>query len=687
MGKAYMLYNRDLSWLGFNHRVLLEAAEVNLPLYERIKFLAIYSANLDEFFRVRVAAIRHLLKVPTEAEQASILLQQINELVEKQQDEFGSIFKNQIIPALKAENIHLLIARDYTAAQKQFLEQFFLEEVLYQLQPILLVKGKLTPFLQNGALYLVTALCAAGSAHKTGRQRRVRYALLKIPENLPRFISLPGGGQKYVITFIDDVIRNFLDKIFVGYDVLHCHSIKLSRDADLGIEDEYSGNLVEKVRKSLNRRKTGPTSRFLYDALMPENMLEFLRGNFHIKRHELVPGARYHSFADFFKFPNPRSPELERQVPTPLALPGIERYPTLFEAIKQRDWLLHFPYQSYDYVIHFLNEAAIDPKVKGIKATQYRVASDSAVVNAFITAARNGKQVTVFVEVKARFDEEANLLSAKRMEQAGVRIIYSIPGLKVHAKCCLVIRDSANRKGRRKYAFVSTGNFNEKTARLYADHGYFTSRPGVTDELDVMFWELENQQRVSAFKNILVSKFNMVDTYQKLIQSEIFNAMRGEEARIFIKLNNLEDPEMIAWLYKASESGVQVDIIVRSVCCLIPGKRFSKNIRIHRIVDMYLEHARVLIVHNGGNPRVFMASADWMKRNLHHRIELGIEIFPEDLRDEMLHIYDLQWKDNQSARWIDKDMEMHHITENSKTPIRAQEAIYQYLQQKLKESR
>jgi len=683
MGKTYTLYNRDLSWLGFNHRVLQEAADETLPLYERIKFLAIYSANLDEFFRVRVAAIRHLLSVPTAAEAAGELLNQINEQVEAQQEEFGTIFKHQIIPALQAEDIHLLLARDYTAAQQRFLEHYFMEEVLYQLQPILLVKGRLTPFLQNGALYLVTALCAPGSANKTGSQRRVRYALLKIPENLPRFISLPGNSNKQVITFIDDIIRHFLDKLFVGYAVLHCHSIKLSRDADLGIEDEYSGNLVEKVRKSLNRRKTGATSRFLYDSQMPENMLEFLRSNFHIKRHELVPGARYHSFADFFKFPNPRFPELERHVPTPLSLPGIDRYPTLFEAIKHRDWLLHFPYQSYDYVIHFLNEAAIDPKVKEIKATQYRVASDSAVVNAFITAARNGKQVTVFVEVKARFDEEANLMSAKRMEQAGVRIIYSIPGLKVHAKCCLVNRDSGNRRGKRKYAFISTGNFNEKTARLYADHGYFTSNPALGDELDVMFWELENLQRIAAFKQILVSKFNMVAEFQQLIQAEIAAAKRGEKARIFLKLNNLEDPEMITWLYKASEAGVQVDIIVRSVCCLIPGKKFSKNINVRRIVDMYLEHARVVIVHNSGNPRVFICSADWMKRNLHHRIELGIEVMPTELRDEMLHIYQLQWQDTVSSRWIDKEMQMHRFTTDETRPIRAQEAIYTYLAGKL----
>lgn len=682
MAKEKRLFHRDLSWLGFNFRVLQEADNQEIPLYERIKFLAIFSNNLDEFFRVRVSAIRHLLEVETEKAKAQQLLATITTEVDRQQQVFGKIFFEHIIPALEAEGIHLEMKGNYSPDQRAFMRQFFTEKIGFLLQPVLLVKGNVTPFLQNGAIYLFMALSPKPISKTDDKsKKRVRYSLVRIPEELPRFVLLPAPENVYHIAFIDDIIRDNLDNVFPGYQVEACHAIKLSRDADLHIEDEFSGNLVEKLRKSLNRRKTGAPARFLFDSAMPSGMLDFLKTAFDLKKQELIPGGRYHNFSDFFKFPNPLSPRLERRTPPPLQLPDLDAFPSIFEAIKTRDWLLHFPYQSYDYVLRFLHEAAFDPKVKEIKATQYRVAHDSAVVNALINAARNGKEVTVFVELKARFDEETNLRFAQKMEEAGIRIIYSIPGLKVHAKSVLVTRQSSAKAGARRFAFISTGNFNERTARLYADHGLFTAQPDITGELDVLFLELEHLHWTSKFQHIQVAQFNMVPTYKKLIEEEIQRALQGEKAKIFLKVNNLEEPEMIQLLYQASEAGVEIDVIVRSVCCLIPQRSFSKNIQVRRIVDMYLEHARVFSVWNGGDPRVFIASADWMKRNLHHRIELGVEILAPALKEEILAIYALQLKDNRTARLLDKHLNMHPIGDHQ-PPLRAQEAIYTYLEEK-----
>jgi polyphosphate kinase len=677
--RNYPFFQRDLSWLGFNQRVLMEAADPELPLYERIKFMAIYSSNLEEFFKVRVAVIRSFFSVGSQKKQAALLLDQISKTVNAQQASFGKIFKNEIIPGLSAHQIHLLLAPDYSVEQKLFIQHFFRAEVWSLLQPILLVKDRQVPFLQDGTLYLV---CGLSSIHKRGKpetQTRQRYALIPVPKSVPRFISIPGPGPYGAITFIEDVIREALPILLTGYQVTCCYAIKVSRDADLGIEDEYSGNLVEKVKRSLGKRKTGLPARFLYDESMPSAMRNYLRGCYKIKKYEMVPGARYHHFSDFFSFPNPVGAALERPHFPPLPVMGMEKFPTLFEAIKARDWLLHFPYHGYDTVLQLLQEAALDPKVTEIMATQYRVAANSAVVNAFISAALHGKKVTVFVEVKARFDEEVNIMSAKRMEEAGVRILYSIPGLKVHAKCCLIFRESGNKRGKRKFAFISTGNFNEKTARLYADHGLLTAHSNITDELEIMFLELQHLRGVARFKNILVSKFNMVSYYLDLIENEIRFAKAGKTSGIFLKVNNLEDPEMIAALYRASEAGVPVKIIVRSVCCLVPESPLSKNIEVRRIVDRYLEHARVFMVKNGGQIRVFMGSADWMKRNLRSRIELGVEIAPVELRKEMMDFYHWQWEDNVASRRLKTTVEMEKLVGETSPKIRAQEAIYGWI--------
>lgn len=680
-------YNRDLSWLGFNYRVLQEAGNHRLPLYERIKFLAIFSANLDEFFRVRVSAIRNLLNVEGEKSGARKLLHAITHEVDRQQQEFGKIFNEQIIPALELEAIHLEMQEQFNETRRQIMKNYFQQEVIHLLEPVFLGQGHTAPFLQNGCIYLIIGMYRKNIFSFTGiTGKRLRYAMVRVPEQLPRFFTFPvdktDGQNQYCIAFLDDIIRLNLSDVFPGYQITSCHAIKLSRDADLHIEDEYSGNLVEKVRQSLSLRNTGSPARVLFDLAMPSPMLRMVKTCFNIKKQDLIPGSKYHNFSDFFQFPNPRSPELERIPLPPQQVPGLEQHHSMFEALKAQDWLLHFPYQSYDYVLRFLNEAAFDPQVREIKVTQYRVASNSAVVSALISAARNGKAVTVFVELKARFDEETNLRFAQQMEAAGIRIIYSIPGLKVHAKAVLVIRNSTSKSRTRRFAFISTGNFNEKTARLYADHGFFTSNPDITGELESLFEELETRRKTSVFKHIQVAQFNMVDTYRELIQREIEAAKSGQKGYIFLKVNNLEEQSMIDLLYEASEAGVEIDIIVRSVCCIIPGKKFSKNIRVRRIVDMYLEHARVFSVHNEGQPRVFIASADWMKRNLQHRIELGVEIRNPELKQELLDIYQIQMSDNISARLLDQNLQMHPVPQAGQKPVRAQEAIYFYLKNK-----
>ncbi len=678
-------FNRDISWLSFNYRVLQEAMDPSLPLYERIKFLAIFSNNLDEFFRVRVGVIRHSLTISKEKEEAELLLSQINGIVDTQQKEFGQIFRGSILPELEKNGIQLIMNGDYSKKQQTFLKQFYQEELIFHVQPLLLIKNKVVPFLQNGAIYLFVALTSkskkSAKLTNTAAKRR-KYAILKIPSDVvKRFVELPSVNDKYCITFLDDVIRFNLDDIFKGYDIEFAYSIKMSRDADLHIEDEFHGNLVEKVKKSLGKRKIGEPSRFLYDEKMPKDAVSFLKSIFKMKKNEMIAGGGYHNFYDFFKFPNPLSPALESFPRLPLRIPEFDGFPSMFEAIKTRDWLLHFPYQDYDYVIRFLNEASFDPKVFEIKATQYRVAPESGIVSALINAARNGKKVTVFVEVKARFDEESNLRFAQQMAAAGVNIIYSMPGVKVHAKAILISRESGNRRGVRQYAYLSTGNFNERTAKTYSDHGLFTSTYDICDELTLFFKQLEKKTDPINFEHLMVAQFNMLTRLNDMIDREIAHAKEGKKAHIIIKLNNIEEERMIDKLYEASKAGVVIDMIVRSVCCVIPGRKFSHNIRIRRIVDTFLEHSRICVFHNGGEQEVYLSSADWMSRNLFHRIELGFPVMDPLLKQEILDIIQLQLQDNTKARILDDHLRNHHLPKTG-LPHRSQTETYEYLRNK-----
>lgn len=679
-------HNREISWLSFNYRVLQEIADKKLPLYERIKFLAIYSSNLDEFYKVRVANYRSLDALSkSNKKNLSIdiddILEKINTEVKKQRKEYQNLFINQIIPELNENGIILYQNEDLEEEHIDFISRYFNDEVFPYLQPVLLVKGDVLSFLQDNVIYLAIKLFKKPNNNKPINPEKVSFAIIKIPtHHVPRFVELPKLNDKYFIMFLDDIIRLNMEKIFPGYVIASSNCIKVSRNADLNIDDEYSGNLIEKITKSLSKRKTGNPSRFLYDKDIPSDMLQILKQTFKLSQKDFFPDYKYHNFSDFFTFPNPLSPELEAEKFVHLKNPIFEEYNSIFDAIKENDIMLHFPYNSYNYVLRFLNEAALDPKVEEIKVTQYRVANDSAIVRSLITAAMNRKKVTVFVEVKARFDEEANLKIAEQMKKAGINVIFSLPGLKVHAKCALVIRRSSSKPSKsRSFAFLSTGNFNEKTAKIYADDGLFTSNESIIDELKNLFVYLEHPYGEIKFENFIVPNFNFFEVFLSKIDREIHNVQNGLDGYLLFKMNGLEEKKVIEKLYEASEKGVKIDLIVRGICCLITEKDFSKNIKVTRIVDKFLEHSRIYIFYNNGEKETFIGSADLMNRNLHRRIELLTPIYSEQIKNSLWDILQIQLKDNTKACYINSEMQNIQKEANTDTPVRAQEEIYKYL--------
>ncbi len=679
-------FNRELSWLSFNYRVLQEAKDPRVPLFERIKFLAIYSSNLDEFFRVRVASLRSLLRLKQKSRDElkfdpDELLDDIHKTVYKQQEEFGEIYREQIIPELKENNVHLVTDVELTDNQKHFVSEYFQENIVQHIQPILLVKNKIKPFLLNRHLYLAVKL-ASKIKDGENKKRRYSYALVEIPSNkVNRFVRLPDEGEKKYVMFIDDIIRYNLPEIFNAFDITDTFSIKLNRDADLYIEDEFAGNLLQKIQKGLKKRDTGVPSRFLYDKTMPKGFLKFLKESLELEDDDLVPGGRYHNYYDFFGFPNPGLDHLEYKPLSSIPHPTLESCENYFDLIAQKDQSLHFPYHSYKYVIEFLEQAAEDENVKSIKVTQYRVASDSAVVKALIKAAQNGKQVMAFVELKARFDEEANIYWAEEMEKAGVKVYYSFPGLKVHAKMALVerIEDGIAKR----YCYLSTGNFNEKTAKIYGDFGLFTNLGKITIEAFIVFNYLARQEVDHKFKHLLVAQFNMRKKFSKLVEREIENAANGRKAKITLKMNSLEDKKMIKKMYSASRAGVKVTIIVRGICCLVPGvKGLSENINVISIVDRFLEHSRFYLFHSDGEELIYAASADWMKRNLSRRVEVAFPVYDEEVKEEIKHIIKLQINDSVKARLIDKKDKNKYKTNDETELMGSQLATYEYFKKR-----
>lgn len=674
--------NREISWLAFNYRVLQEAKDHRNPLYERLKFLAIYSSNSDEFFRVRVASVRSLAqfkkstrkKYDIEPEE---LLEQIHRIVKKQQEEYGSIFRNQILKEMRTHGVYLISDRELRTSQQQMLQQYFKSTVLPHMKVHMVTKTAGELFLQDKQLYLAVQLKLRETVNA-----RSEYAIIELPTHyVPRFIELPKLEKKYFIIFLDDVIRKNLPFIFPNYDILSSYSIKLTRDAELYYDDELQGDFVELLRKAVKTRKTGAPSRFLYDAAMPAEFQQVIRQSLKLSEHDMIPGGRYHSFSDFFTFPNPG-----HRLPVFPPLPPVEpaslnAYPSMFTAMKEKDWMLHFPYHSYAPVLKLLEESANDPSVVQIRITLYRVAALSKVVQLLIAAAKNGKRVTAFIELTARFDEESNIYWAEELRNAKVKVLFTIPKLKVHSKLLLITRNEGTIV--RRYGYLSTGNFNERTATMYTDHGLFTSDVRLTNDMYEVFRYLNKKSLAVRARHLLVAPFTLRSKLLECIDQEIMYAKHGAPASIILKVNSLEDREMIDKLYEASAAGVKVSIIARGICCLVPGERaFSKNITVISIVGRFLEHSRIYLFHNAGNEIIYVSSADWMMRNLNRRVEVAFPIYDETLKKEIRDILNLELMDTVKARIIDKQLRNSYKKVEHEKPVESQLEIYHYVKAK-----
>ncbi|SKA23440.1 polyphosphate kinase [Chitinophaga eiseniae] len=651
---AIPLYNRDLSWLSFNYRVLQMAADPQVPLYERIKFLSIFSSNLDEFFRVRMPAILAINKVlerepdaAGEESPAPETLQEVMDTINRHQEEYGKIFAGMVLPALKEKGITLFYGPVPAPELAARTRSYFQSTVQAWLQPVWLSQRHKKFFPENNALYLVVTV----SPQVTPDSQEI--VLVNIPSGLKRFMTLDTPDRQFHIALLDDIIRAHLPYLFRGYIIHQSYGIKLTRNAEIDM-DEMKGDVLEEVETMIRKRELGVPTRFLYDASMPLSLRNFLASQFEVADNEMVPGGRYHNLKDLADLPMPAGlPHALYPKAHPVAQPEAAAADYLLDLIQRRDLLLHLPYAQYDPVLRFFSEAAVDPDVEEIYVTLYRIASGSQIAQALISAAQNGKTVTVFVELKARFDEANNIRWSKRMKEAGVKLIYSIPGMKVHAKTALVKR----RRGYRwDYSgLIATGNFNESTARFYTDHVLFTSHAGITREMELLFLYLQSREQPMAyhflqFEHLLVAQFNMLTRFTDMIDREIANVQKGLPARITIKINNLQEKAMIAKLYEASQAGVTVDLVVRSINCLQTGIPESEGIRVVRIVDRYLEHARVFIFHNNGQEEIYMGSADWMNRNLHRRIEVCVPVYNTTLRQQLKDIVSLQLADGHQAQ-------------------------------------
>jgi len=682
--------NREVSWLAFNGRVLQEALDPRVPLLDRLSFLAIFSSNLEEFFRVRVASLRSLLRLKKKKLKKlgfspRRLLRDIHFIVTTQQEMYGTALRGRLLPELETHGVFFLTNRNLSPEQAAFLHQYSLDRVRPHLEPKVLQDKAQPPFLKAGRVYLVAELWPR--VETSLGPERPSYGIVEVPtQHLPRFVLVPGEGQN--VLFLDDVIRLSLPGCFPDFEVGSAYAVTLSRDADLYLEDEFEGDLVDKIRKSLEKRDTGLPSRFLYDLQAPYALVSFMKDHLALDDDDLVPGGRYHNLQDFFQFPRPhRLAHLARPDLDPLPHPTLDGSPSILEAVRTQDRILHFPYQSYRYVMDFLKEAARDPQVRRLWITLYRVAEDSEVVRTLMEAARRGAEVTAFVEVKARFDEARNLRWAGEMEEAGVRVFYSKPGIKVHAKIALVSRDEDG--GQRDYACLGTGNFNESTARVYADHMLLTADPRITDDLKQVFRFLWQEEESPTFHHLLVAPFNLREGFSELIQNEIRTAQAGGIAGVALKMNSLEDTDMMDMIYQAGAAGVRVNLLVRGICRIrpeLPG--LGENIKGRSIVDRFLEHARIFRFVNAGTPRLFLSSADMMKRNLDRRVEVAFPVYDASAREELEHLLHLQLSDNTKARILDPDQLNHYARRKVGEPrVEAQEDFYRWLEERARSPR
>jgi len=680
--KKVPFLNRELSWLYFNERVLQEAADETVPLIERIKFLSIFSSNLEEFYRVRVATMTRLSNLNDKAKELlgfnpKKVLNEIKNIVVRQERKFEQLFQATLINELAQNRIFILNDTQLNVARGEFVREHFRDKILSNVVPIMVDITKPFPELKDRYLYFFVRL-----RKKTGKKDE-KFALIELPPDLPRFLVLPEtNGLKFII-LAEDIIKYCLDDIFYvfKYDELDAYSIQLTRDAELDIDKKVSEKFIDELKASLDKRKKGKPMRLLYDTEMPFDMLSVLVAKMKIEAESLIPGNRYHRFGDFIKFPNVGDKSLEYAPTVPLKVHGLHRTQSIFDKLAERDYLINLPYQSYDYIILFLREAAIDPKVTAINITLYRLAENSRVINALINAAKNGKKVNCLVELKARFDERANIFWTNRLEEEGVHVNYGLTDYKVHSKICLVTRIE---KGRPVYyANLATGNFNEKTAKLYCDHSIFTSKKEITHDLIKLFAALNKKTVTTGFKHLIVSPMESRTKFYKFIDREIKIARSGKPAYLIFKVNSLADEGIVEKLYEASNAGVKVKLIVRGICCLIPGvKDFSENITVISIIDKFLEHARVFIFGNNGNEEMFLSSADLMSRNFEHRVEVGFPVLDDEVKQEIRDIIDFQLQDNVKARDITRMNNNKYHKNRISTKVRAQVQTYNYLKNK-----
>ena len=670
---------RELSWLSFNARVLQEAADENVPIIQRLRYLGIFSSNLDEFFRVRVAEIRRLIVVSSggKRQRAKDLLETIQQQVSHLQREFDTI-QTRVMAALEKRHIYIVDESALNKNQLSFVEEYFAAQVLPALEPILLTDELAIPALADESLYLAVDLKTA-----EGDQ----YAVMEVPSDvLGRFVAIPKGkdpqGKVYIL--LDDVIRACLPRAFRGvFDIqsADAYCFKFSRDAELEIEASINESLIEKMASSLRQRRKADAVRFVYDATMPEPLLEYLRKRLGFGRYDsLIPGGRYHNSKDYIGFPNAGPKYLEFKPQTPIRIPELDAVDNIFTALREKDYLLYYPYHPFDYVVDVLKTAAIDPSVTAIKICLYRVASNSQIVDALINAQYNGKRVRVVVELAARFDEQANIAWSERLTEAGIEVIFGIPGLKVHSKLFLIDRMEQGKLVR--YSHIGTGNFNEKTARLYTDFTLLTSDPVICEDVNQVFDFLKYNYRRPDYKQLLVSPHTSRTGIMELIDGEIKNAREGFRAQLFFKCNNLVDKQLTLKLYEASQAGVEIRLVIRGMCSLLPGvSGISENIQAISIVDRYLEHPRVYVAHNRGVPKYFIGSADLMTRNIDSRVEVICPVTDEAAQTLLQDVLDQQWNDNSKARVIDSKQANEMVVSSGRaTLVRSQETIHRYLQ-------
>lgn len=680
--KVFPYINREISWLSFNERVLQEAADKSTPLIERLKFLGIFSNNRDEFYRVRVATVKRLAKLGKKAlsvydEDPKELLTRLQRKVIEQQNNFENIYQ-EILVELAAKNVFIINEKQLTSTQRIFVSEYFNNELASNLFPVMIDDSKPFPYMKDKASYMYLKLESIIPNKKT------KYALIEIPsKTISRFVILPRHGKKHYIMLVDDVIRYNTDQIFevFGYRTAETYNIKLTRDAELEMDNDVSKSMIEKITKSVKARKQGQPVRFVYDAAMPDDMLKYIMKKLGMdKKDNAIPGGRYHNFKNFIEFPDLGDKELIYNHPPVLLHKDLENNPfTALRVIRQKDILLHYPYHTYNHIINLLREASIDPSVESIKITLYRVADSSKIANALINAVKNGKKVTVLVELQARFDEENNIYWANKLQEEGARVIYGVAGLKVHSKLFVV---TARENGKEvHYTHIGTGNFNEKTSRIYTDFSLLTANKEIAADINKIFDFYENNFKVQSFKHLLVAPFFMRNGFIQLINKEIRFAKNKKPAEITLKMNSLVDKEMIAKLYEASKAGVKVTLIIRGACSLVTEMEgWSDNITAYSIVDKYLEHTRVFIFHNNGQEKIFISSADWMSRNLDNRSEVAVPIYSAEIRKQIKDIINIQLSGNTKVRIIDRKQENHYKrAKPGEKKVRVQDEIYNYL--------